>query len=124
MTSCLKQCLDVGPALEGIQVSLLRLIACWTESCQTVARALLRSPSSFFFVELIISTGAKSPEPSTSVKALAALVVGLCFDNWGDDIDDSSGLGRAEIQAMIENRVGLTAFTSTLENLERVLQPG
>lgn len=62
--------------------------------------------------------------PTASIKALAALVVGLCFEHWGEGIDDSSGLGRSEIQAMIENRVGLTGFTSTLESLERLLQPG
>ena len=55
---------------------------------------------------------------------MAALLVGLCLEYWGDEVDEQSGWGRPDLLSMIESRVGFSTFTASLESLERLLVPG
>jgi hypothetical protein len=60
----LGRCLEAGPALEGLQVALLRLLAVWVAGCQPAAHLLLKS-TNLFIVELIstaIKPNGKGPE--------------------------------------------------------------
>lgn len=57
-------------------------------------------------------------------RSLAALVLGLCLQYWGPEPDAESGWGQREVLGIIENRVGLTPFTATLERLDKMLRPG
>ena len=58
------------------------------------------------------------------VRALAALVLGLCLEHWGEEADEESGWAKKDILSIIEHRVGLTPFTATLEKLDKSLVPG
>lgn len=49
----LHECLDAGRALESLQVALFRLLAVWTSTCRTAARALLKNTSNLFIIDLI-----------------------------------------------------------------------
>lgn len=71
--------------------------------------------------------GPLNADPSATLvhaRSLAALVLGLCLQYWGPEPDAESGWGQREVLGIIENRVGLTPFTATLERLDKMLRPG
>jgi hypothetical protein len=59
-----------------------------------------------------------------NAKALAAFLVGLCLEYWGEGADEQSGLARPHILSMIDTRVGLGTFMPIMEGLERTFLPG
>ena len=128
VTYLLEECVKspAAGALEGVAVAMLRLLAVWTSGCQAAARQLLCSTANLFLFDLLAKKKASSSTEAVSahVKTLVAVVLGLCLEYWGDAPDEASGLGRAEVQTMIEHRVGLSGFTGALEGLERMLVPG
>jgi len=65
-----------------------------------------------------IRTGLPGAATTPHIRALAALVIGLCMEYWGDTVDEQSGWGRQHILSLIDNRVGLSAFTGAMAALD------
>lgn len=110
-------------------MALFRLLSIWVDSCQSAARSLLKSTDNLFVVELIANSplGASVGIATISlhVRALAALLVGLCLEHWGDSVDEQSGWGREHILSLIDNRVGLSTFMGAMASLDhRIFTPG
>ena len=117
----------IRPSLEAVSVALLRLLCTLTVSCQAAAREILRSSNNSSFLLDIIKADKQQPQKpvvSTHIKSLAALLLGLCLEYWGgDEPDEKTGLGRKEVQAMIEDRVGsLNLFASIQKVAVRLVE--
>jgi len=90
-------------------VGVLQLMCCWLHSSSEAINALSWSAATLPFVLELIS----DPKSNEHVRGLAVLVIGVCLEHE----KDHSGVSRDTLVDIVKNRVGITDFTSFLDDL-------
>lgn len=90
---------DIAALTHGLAV-----VCAWLRDNGAAAHALLRDPEHADGLAKI----ARSQGPTDRAKGLAALALGLCLENFGDE--ERAGWTQATVAALVQRRVGLGAF--------------
>lgn len=88
---------------QPVTVHALASVCCWLRDNSAAAHALLRDPNRADGLANI-ARSAKSKR----AKGLAALALGLCLENFGDE--ERAGWTKEAVSALVGHRVGLGAF--------------